>query len=45
MRRDCANGLPDLDPAQAYVPNAWRADPADPEEQFRLIQHLPLTEV
>ena len=45
VRRDCANGLPDLDPAQAYVPNAWRADPADPEEQFRHIQHLPLTEV
>ncbi len=45
VRRDCANGLPDLDPAQAYLPNAWRTDPADPEEQFRLIQHLPLTEV
>ena len=45
VRRGAANGLPDLDPARAYVPNAWRADPADPEEQFHLIQHLPLTEV
>lgn len=45
VRSDCANGLPNVDPAQAYVPNAWRADPADPDDQFRLIQHLPLTEV
>ena len=45
VRRDCANGLPDLETAQAYVSSSWRADPADPEEQFRLIQHLPLTEV
>ena len=45
VRRDCAAGLPDLDPAEAYRPNTWRADTPDPEEQFRLIQHLPLTEV
>jgi hypothetical protein len=43
VRRDCANGLPDLRPEQCYVPHSWR--PEDPEEQFRLIQHLPLTEV
>lgn len=45
VRRDCGQGLPDLDAAEAFVPNAWRADPADPEDQFRLIEHLPLTEV
>ena len=45
VRRDCADRLPDLDPVDAYVRNAWRPDPADPEEQYRLIQHLPLTEV
>jgi SAM-dependent methyltransferase len=45
VRRDCADALPDLDPAQAFQPNTWRTDPADPEEQFSLIQHLPLTEV
>lgn len=45
VRRDCAQGLPDLETAAAYVPNAWRADPSDPEEQFALISHLPLTQV
>lgn len=45
VRRDCAAGLPDLDPVQAYTRSSWRLDPADPEEQFRVIQHLPLTEI
>jgi hypothetical protein len=45
VRRDCAAGLPDLDPAEAYRPNTWRKETPDPEEQFRLIEHLPLTEV
>ncbi|MFL6088984.1 MAG: hypothetical protein ACJ71Z_02460 [Aeromicrobium sp.] len=45
VRRDCAEGLPDLDPREAYQPNTWRADTPDPEHQFRLIADLPLTEV
>lgn len=45
VRRDCATGLPDLTPVEAYVPNAWREAAGDPEAQFRLIEHLPLTEV
>lgn len=45
VRRDCAAGLPDLDPVEAFVRNAWRTDPSDPEEQYALIAHLPLDEV
>lgn len=45
VRRDCARGLPDLDTRAAYVPNAWRRDPAEPEQQYQQIAHLPLTEV
>lgn len=45
VRRDCAAGLPDLDPAEAWRPNTWRVETPDPEEQFRLIEHLPLTEI
>lgn len=45
VRRDCGEGLPDLDTAAAYVPNAWRPDPSDPDQQFALIAHLPLTQV
>lgn len=45
VRRDCARGLPDLASPAAYVPNSWRRDPAVPEDQFKLIVHLPLTEV
>lgn len=43
VRRDCAKGLPDLEPEPVFVPHSRRA--GTPEEQFRLIQHLPLTEV
>jgi predicted O-methyltransferase YrrM len=45
VQRESAGQLPDLEPAQAFRPNAWRSDPADPEAQFRLIAHLPVTEV
>lgn len=45
VRRDCAAGLPDLEPAEAYRPNTWRVDTPDPEDQFRLIEQLPLTEI
>lgn len=43
VRRDVARGLPDLSAQEAYRPNAWRD--GDPEDQYALIQHLPLTEV
>ncbi len=45
VRRDCALGLPDLDSRSAYMPNAWRRDADDPEKQYALIAHLPLTEI
>jgi hypothetical protein len=45
VRRDCADGLPDLTAEEAWQPNTWRVETPDPEEQYRLIEHLPLTEV
>lgn len=45
VRDDCADGLPSPTPLEAYMPHIFRREPADPAEQFRQIQHLPLTEV